>query len=216
MSLPARSPAQDRWLRLFNRLLYAKLPALYNALDIGTLGAWWRLVRRALDYVPAQGRVLEIGFGPGRLHVELARRVDACHGLDLASGMCRFTRQRLARAGLSSRIVRGSVFALPYADDAFHTVVSTFAFSGFPDGERAMAELSRVTRPAGRVVLVDIGPPRDGNPLGLLLARLWQSLGDFLYDQPAMMRAAGLKLLAFNEFGLGRHIRAVVGLKPTA
>lgn len=209
-----QSPGQERWLRFFNTVLYNALAPLYDSLDWLTFGAWWRLVSRALDYIPAGGRVLEVGFGPGKLHVELARRADLLAGLDLARGMCRITRQRLLRHGLVPRLTRGSVYALPYPAGEFDTVVSTFAFSGFPDGPAAMREMARVLRPGGRLVLVDIGLPQDGNRAGSFWARLWERMGDTLYDQPALLAAAGLDLLTFEEFGPGRHIRAVVGRKP--
>lgn len=209
-----RTPAQEQWLRFFNEVVYDVLAPAYNALDVLTLGAWWHLVRRALDFVPIGGRVLEVGFGPGKLHVELARSSEVCAGLDLARGMCRFTRQRLLRRGLSSLITRGSAFALPYPADTFDVVVGTFALSGLPDGAQAVQEMTRVTGSGGRVVLVDIGLPGDGNRLGVWLARLWESMGDYLYDQPALMGQAGLTTTVYEEFGPGQHIRVVVGEKP--
>jgi ubiquinone/menaquinone biosynthesis C-methylase UbiE len=205
---------QERFLRFFNRVLYNALAPAYDALDWLTLGTWWRLVSRALDYVPADQRVLEIGFGPGKLHVHLARRSSLCVGLDLAPGMCRIARHKLARAGLKSGITRGSVFTLPYPANAFDTVVSTFAFSGLPNGGAALREMARVIRPGGQIVLVDIGLPRDHNRVGVFWARLWERMGDYLYDQPALMAQAGLNMITFDEFGPGRHIRAVVGKKP--
>lgn len=211
--MSTRTPTQERWLRFFNNIVYEAFPQAYNALDRLTFGAWWNLVRRALEYVPPAGRVLEIGFGPGRLHVELARRASLCVGLDLAWGMCRFTRQRLSREGLSSHIAQGSVFALPYPDNTFDTLVSTFAFSGFPQGELAMREIGRVTVAGGRIVLVDIGLPANNNRLGNFFARLWERMGDTLYDQPLLMREAGLEVVVCEEFGPGDHIRAVVGQK---
>lgn len=209
-----RSPAQERWLRFFNSILYNSLAGLYGALDWLTLGAWWRLVRRALDYVPAGGRVLEIGFGPGRLHTELTQRASLCAGIDLANGMCRLTKHRLAHAGLPVRIVRGSAFALPYPCGTFDSVVSTFTFSGLPAAQAAIREAARVTVPGGQVVLVDIGLPTDGNRTGTFWARLWESMGDYLYDQPTLMKAVGLDVKVFDEFGPGRHIRVIVGQKP--
>lgn len=214
--MSGRTPSQERWLRFFNTVGYNALAPLYNSLDWLTFGAWWRLVRHALDYIPPGGRVLEVGFGPGKLHTILAKQADLCAGLDLAWGMCRFTQQRLRRAGLPSRLTRGNAFTLPYPADSFDTVVSTFAFSGLPDGADALAEMARVAKPGGRVVLVDIGLPRSGNRLGTFFARLWEAMGDFLYDQPAMMRAAGLRVIVDVEFGPGEHIRAVVGEKPSA
>jgi ubiquinone/menaquinone biosynthesis C-methylase UbiE len=127
--------------------------------------------------------------------------------------MCRYTQRRLRRTGLISRLVRGSVFALPYPSSTFDTVVSTFAFSGFPNGIRAMSELARVIVPGGNLVLVDIGLPGDKNRLGISLARLWERMGDFLYDQPLFMREAGLEVTYFEEFGPGDHIRVIVGQK---
>ena len=208
-----RSPTQERWLRFYNEVIYEAFPWAYNALDRLTFGAWWNLVRRALDYVPPGGRVLEIGFGPGRLQVELARRTRLCVGLDLAWGMCRFTRRRLERAGLSSRLTRGSVFALPYPGNTFDTVVSTFSLSGVPEGKLAMREMIRVAANGGRIVLVDIGLPANSNRLGTFLARLWEYMGDYLYDQSILMREAGLEVVVYEEFGPGDHVRVVVGEK---
>jgi len=209
----SRTPAQERWLRFFNNVVYEAFPPAYNALDRLTFGAWWNLVRRALDYVPPGGQVLEIGFGPGRLHVELARRAEMCVGLELACGMCRFTRRRLERAGLSSRLTRGSVFALPYPANTFDTLVSTFALSGVAEGKLAMCEMVRVAASGGRIVLVDIGLPANGNRLGTFLARLWEYMGDYLYDQSILMREAGLEVSVYEEFGPGDHVRVIVGEK---
>ena len=195
----------------FNRVLYDRLPGLYNALDELTLGAWWHLVRRALDYVPAGERVLEVGFGPGKLQVELARQAQTAVGIDLAGGMCRYTYRRLADQGLSPNITRGSAYQLPYRAESFDTVVSTFAISGLIDVQDAVAEMTRVTAIGGRVVIVDIGLPADGNPVGTFWARLWEAMGDFLHDFPAVMEQAGLSVILCEEFGPGRHIRAVEG-----
>jgi hypothetical protein len=38
-------------------------------------------------------------------------------------------------------------------------------------------------------------------------------MGDFLYDQPELIRQSGLKIVEFEEFGPGKHVRTVVGQK---
>lgn len=211
---PASQP--NRGQVFFNRVLYDRLPGFYNALDKLTLGVWWRLVSHALDYVPAGGRVLEVGFGPGRLQVELARQAQLAAGIDLAGGMCRYTYRRLAAQGLPSNIVRGSVCQLPYRAHSFDVVVSTFAISGLIDVQGAVSEMARMTSSGGRVVIVDIGLPADGNPVGTFWARLWETMGDFLHDYPAAMQQAGLAVTTCEEFGPGRHIRTIVGERPAS
>lgn len=208
-----RSSRQDHRLSFFNNVLYSTLPGIYNALDWLTLGAWWRLVRRALEYTPPHRRILEIGFGPGRLHAEMARRASLCAGLDLAPGMCRFTRKRLERDNLPIAVVQGNTLALPFAPGIFDVVVSTFALSGMPHADHILAQIARVLAPGGRVVLVDIGLPADGNCVGIFWARLWERMGDYLYDQPALMSAADLRIIAYEEYGPGKHIRVIVGEK---
>lgn len=197
----------------YNRVLYNRLAPLYAALDWLTLGIWWRLVSRVLDYIPADGRVLEVGFGPGKLHVELAQRPGITIGLDLAIGMCCLTQRRLEQTGLAGRITRGDVLALPYPDRAFDVVVSTFMLPGIPDGAKALQEMARVTAIGGRVVLVDVGLPGDGNWVGTFWARLWERMGIILYDQVALMLQARIEIGIYEEFGTGSHIRVVVGEK---
>ena len=214
--MQTNQPQNNRGLRFFNEVVYELMPAYYNAMDWLTFGAWWRLVRVALDYVPEEGKLLEIAFGPGRLHEELAQRAEFCVGLDLAWGMCRFTKQRLQRAQLPTKIVQGSVFNLPYADNCFNTIVSTFAFSGFPNGQKALHEIKRVTAVNGQIIFVDIGLPTDSNRLGTFFAKLWQKMGDYLYDIPQMMQDEGLTITTFKEFGPGKHIRVIVAQKETA
>jgi hypothetical protein len=63
-------------VRFINDVVHNVTAPVYNATDWLTLGAWWHLVRRVLDYVPVKKSVLEIGLGPGRLHVELAHRLS--------------------------------------------------------------------------------------------------------------------------------------------
>jgi len=51
--------------------------------------------------------------------------------------------------------VQGDAHALPFEDDTYDTVVCTFGLCAIPDLDRAIAEMHRVLRPGGRLVLVD-------------------------------------------------------------
>ena len=66
------------------------------------------------------------------------------------------------------------------------------AFSGYPDGHRALAEMLRVLKPDGRLVLIDVGYPTDGNRLGTWLTRCWMLSGDLIRDMDALFAAFDL------------------------
>jgi ubiquinone/menaquinone biosynthesis C-methylase UbiE len=206
---------QLRWQRRLNRFLYGTLAPFYDAMDWLTFGAWWRLVRAALKHIPDRGDVLEIGFGPGKLHHEISQRVDRCYGLDLSWNMCTLTRRRLRASRLPLRIAQGNALALPFPPGSFDIVVTTFTHSGLPQGARAMHEMARVLRSGGSLVMVDVGVPSDGNWLGTGLARLWEAMGDVLYDQTGLMRETGLSVQRYREYGPGKHVRLIVAERST-
>ena len=110
----------------------------------------------------------------------------------------------------------GAVEALPYPDATFDTVVSTMAFSGYPDGAAAAAEVARVLVPGGRLVLIDVNYPRDGNRLGTALVdRFWKPLGDLVRDVPAVLTAAGLDVRD-DEVGGWGSVHRYVATAPDA
>ena len=93
------------------------------------------------------GRVLEAGCGTGLI---LRRRADgarAAAGVDLSAGMLRLAHDR----GLT--VVQSSVDALPFPDATFDTVVSFKVLAHVPPIAATVAELARVTRPGGHLLL---------------------------------------------------------------
>jgi demethylmenaquinone methyltransferase/2-methoxy-6-polyprenyl-1,4-benzoquinol methylase len=194
--------------------VYDRLAPLYDAVDWLTGNTTHRLRRHALPYLPpaAGSRLLEIGFGTGRLHVELAERYEMA-GLDRALGMVALTERRLVAAGLRSALSVGDAQALPWASNRFDGVLSTFALSAIPDAGRAIDEMIRVTRPGGRVVVVDAGPAMDGNWPSRALAWLWAAVGDYMRDEVALMEARGLDTVRV-DYGPWGAVHVVVGILP--
>jgi ubiquinone/menaquinone biosynthesis C-methylase UbiE len=209
-----RRVSRETIQRQFWDPVYDKLAPLYDALVEELTGfTTHRYRRRALPYLPPEGaRVLEIGFGNGRLHAELAERY-ATAGLDRAAGMVKLTRQRLAERDLRSDLRQGDATALPWPDGTFDAVVSTFAFSAIPDAGAALNEMVRVLRPGGRVVIVDAGESATGNWFAWTLARLWELFGDYMRDEGPLLHARGLTVQR-EEFGPGGCVHVVVGTKP--
>lgn len=198
--------------RRFWDVVYDRLAAFYDAVDWFTYGTTHRLRQRALRYLPPEGsRVLEIGFGSGRLHIELAEHYSMA-GLDRAPGMVRLTGQRLAARGLTSDLQVGDVTALPWAEATFDAVLSTFTFSAFPDPDTALVEMVRVVKPGGMIIIVDAGEAQDGNAMARFLAWLWAAFGDYMRDEVPLMDAHGLTVTR-EDYGPWGCVHVTVGTK---
>jgi ubiquinone/menaquinone biosynthesis C-methylase UbiE len=206
---------REKIQRHFWAPVYDRLAGLYDAVDWFTAGTTHRLRKRALRYLPPPGsRLLEIGFGSGRLHLELAERYEMA-GLDRAPGMVHLTKQRLAARGCTSNLCVGSAYALPWPDARFDAVLSTFAFSAFPDADRALDEMVRLIKPGGRMIIVDAGEAADGNLFARFLAWLWEAFGDYMRDEVPLMEARGLEVER-EEYGPGGCVHVVVGTQPSS
>jgi ubiquinone/menaquinone biosynthesis C-methylase UbiE len=167
---------------------YTRTARAYDV-AVKLLPVWRRWLRHTLPHLRGP-RVLEVSFGTGWLLTRFADQHDA-FGLDRNARMVTIARRNLDRAGVSAGLVQGDVAALPYRDGSFDTVVTTMAFSGFPDGAQALREMGRVLRPQGRLVIVDVAHPHDRNVLGTALVRMWRRSGDLIRDLPALLDRAG-------------------------
>ena len=102
-------------------------------------------------------RVLDIGSGPGLLAYDIAASVGpAGHvcGIDISEDMLTMSRRRCADQSWTE-FQRADATKLPYPNDSFDAAVSTQVYEYVADVPSALAELHRVVRPGGRVVVVD-------------------------------------------------------------
>ena len=113
-----------------------------------------------LEYVDAAGlvpgsRALEIGCGAGHLTIELVERGLGVVAVDASQAMVESTAERAREAGLSDRVTVESadVHALPYGDGEFALVVAVGVIPWLHSPAAAVAEISRVLRPGGELVL---------------------------------------------------------------
>lgn len=115
-----------------------------------------RLLMRAAEVAP-NDRVLDVACGPGLVACAIAPHVREVVGLDLTPAMIdEARRQQQSRGAANVRWEVGDVTALPFADDAFDVVLSRYAFHHLTDPPKALREMARVCRPAGRVVVADV------------------------------------------------------------
>jgi ubiquinone/menaquinone biosynthesis C-methylase UbiE len=115
------------------------------------------LTRRFADAVPAGGLVLDVACGPGIVSAALAEKARAVVGVDLTRRMLENARRRCAAAGLANvAFVEGSAEALPFAAAAFDVVVTRLSIHHFKEPGRVLADMRRVLRPGGKLVLADV------------------------------------------------------------
>lgn len=113
-------------------------------------------VRHALARVTVHPgeTVLDVGSGTGALSYAIWRRDPAVRviGVDIAPGMLRRAREKF---GGAVPTVAGSVDRLPFTSASFDIVVSSSSFHYWADPARGLAEVARVLRPGGRLVVTD-------------------------------------------------------------
>ena len=123
-----------------------------TVLTAGQDRRWRALTRAALDLRPGE-RVLDLAAGTAVSTVALARSGAWCVAADFSLGMLR------AGAGRAGPKVAADALALPFADAAFDAVTISFGLRNVADPDAALAEMARVTRPGGRLVVCEFGTP---------------------------------------------------------
>ncbi|HEX6506457.1 MAG TPA: methyltransferase domain-containing protein [Chloroflexota bacterium] len=110
--------------------------------------------------VPENGRVLEVGCGPGGYWTEIADMIPRSWQItvtDFSVGMVAQARQRLAALDRPFTVMQADVQDLPFPDETFDAVIANFMLYHVPDRPRAFAKIHRVLRPGGRLFAMTHG-----------------------------------------------------------
>jgi demethylmenaquinone methyltransferase/2-methoxy-6-polyprenyl-1,4-benzoquinol methylase len=124
---------------------------LNSVMALGMDRAWRRRCIDALD-LPAGALVLDVACGTGDLCRHLDRRGLRPLGADISAGM-------LAHARVSAPLVLADALAGPFRAGRFDGAVSGFALRNVVDLGALCCELARITRPGGRISLLDLCEP---------------------------------------------------------
>lgn len=137
--------------------------ALNHLLSLGIDRLWRRRLVRQLAQANPQ-RVLDVATGTADLAIALARRVPQAQieGVDIAEAMLGVGRQKLQREGFAQRVNLqcASAMALPFADAHFDAAMVAFGVRNFERLEQGLAEMARVVRPGGRLLVLEFSMPR--------------------------------------------------------
>lgn len=140
--------------------------------------------------------VLDVGCGTGDVTMVARARVGATgrvSGIDAAPAMIAVARRKAAQAGQAIDYQVAAVEALPYPDATYDVVVSSLMMHHLPDDlkRRGLAEIRRVLKPGGRLLVVDLTRPM-GHRGSLALPRLLhRQMRSGVQDLPALVEAAG-------------------------
>ena len=138
---------------------------LNRVLSFGLDERWRRQTVAALQ-LGREARVLDLATGTADLAIRISRQYSdsTVTGVDPSAGMLAIGRDKVARVGVSERVelVVGDAQALPHPDDSFDGVCMAFGIRNVPDRPRALAEMARVTRPGGRVAILELSEPHSG------------------------------------------------------
>lgn len=138
---------------------------LNRLMSMGIDQSWRRKTVAALK-LPSGARVLDLATGTGDLALMIARlHPDAqVVGSDPSSRMLEVGTEKVVRSGLGDRVQLelGDAQALPYETDSFDGCCIAFGIRNVPDRSAALSEMARVTKPGGRVAVLELGEPSVG------------------------------------------------------
>lgn len=190
-------PGTDDYDDVALRRVYDGMAASYRwaSLVNDTVFGATRLRRWVMTH--ARGDVLDVACGTGE-NFRLLRGVDRLTAVDLSPAMLDRALARARRLGLDVDLLEMSAQQLAFQDDTFDTVTTAMSTCTFPDAVGALREMARVTRPDGRLLLLEHGRSRID-----WVARLQDRRADRHYRQSgcrwnqdvmAVLAAAGLRI----------------------
>ncbi len=158
------------------RTIKSRQQATWASGDYGRIGVTLQIVGESLCEavdLRATDSVLDVAAGNGNASLAAARRFADVTSTDYAPELLEQGQRRAEAEGLSMLTRAADAEDLPFADDAFDVVLSTFGVMFAPDQGRAAAELLRVVKPGGRIGLANWTP--DG-----FVGQLFRVVGRFV------------------------------------
>ncbi|MBN9690337.1 MAG: ubiquinone/menaquinone biosynthesis methyltransferase [Verrucomicrobia bacterium] len=143
--------------------LFAAVAPRYDVInDLQSFGLhrWWkrRLIRLAA--IQPGEPALDVCCGTGDVALALARAGAEVTGIDFSEPMLAVARRRGGESGATPvRFLQGDALNLPFADGSFAVVTISYGLRNLADFQAGLAELDRVLRPGGRLLILDFGKP---------------------------------------------------------
>jgi ubiquinone/menaquinone biosynthesis C-methylase UbiE len=186
MVIAAVAPSQMQPDRVDLKAVKARQQGAWSSGDYSVIGTTLQIVGEelceALD-VRAGQRVLDVAAGNGNASLAAARRWCDVVATDYVPALLERARERAVAERLDITFREADAEALPFADDSFDAVVSTFGVMFTPDQERAASELVRVCRRGGKIGLANWTP--EG-----FIGQLFKTIGKHVPAPPGVRSPA--------------------------
>ncbi len=148
--------------RMFDRIA-PKYDFLNRLLSAG-IDVWWR--KKAISFLKDDGpkKVLDVATGTADVALETFRqlRPEQIVGIDIANEMLEIGREKIKKAGFSTQISleTGDCEKLRFENDSFDAVTVAFGVRNFENLEKGLAEMCRVLKKEGKVVILEFSMPQ--------------------------------------------------------
>jgi demethylmenaquinone methyltransferase/2-methoxy-6-polyprenyl-1,4-benzoquinol methylase len=166
---PGPVPAPGALVREGSGAMFDQIARRYDLLNriisLGLDQRWRRKTVRALEIREGE-RVLDLATGTADLALLVARLHPSVSvvGLDPSRKMLEVAERKVAAADSKDRIslIEGDAQALPFPDRHFDRICMGFGIRNVPDRRKALREMARVTRPGGRIAILELAEPQRG------------------------------------------------------
>jgi len=164
-----------------------KQQAAWSAGDYAVVGVTLQIVGESLcEALDLRGgeRVLDVAAGNGNATLAAARRWTDVTSTDYVPTLLERGRARASAEGLPVQFEQADAENLPYADESFDVVMSTFGVMFTPDQEKAAAQMARVCKAGGRIGMANWTPTS-------IIGELFKLMGRYL-PPPAGVKSPAL------------------------
>ncbi len=207
-----QSARRARWRRYWDRhsVTYDREMRFLDRVLFGDTRSW--------ICQQAEGEVLEVAIGTG-LNLEHYPPGIALTGIEFSQQMLAIARRRAEDLGRPVDLRMGDAETLDLPAATFDTVVCTFSLCAIPDHRKALAEMARVLRPGGLLLLADhvASPRRALRAVQWVLELVTVPLGGehFLRRPLELLRDAGFQIERHDRFAAG-IVERLAARKPAA
>lgn len=176
------------------------------------LSEWYLKPFRKALWARATGRILEAGAGTG-LNIAFYPPGARVTATDLSGAMLRKAQERARQQKRGVTFEEADLCSLPFADGTFDTAVATFVFCSLPDPVACLREMGRVTKPGGRILLLDhvrIDRPLVGPLMDRLNVTTVRLAGEHInHRMDEFVRSAGFEIVESRRLGFMGIIRLI-------